>query len=82
MRPRAGQFAFAQRQFRFGLDDGQRRLELVRGIGKETLAPLDHALEPRHVLVDGVDQRLGLHGQRGGVQRLEVVRAACAHRLR
>ncbi|MNS50838.1 hypothetical protein D3C72_834960 [compost metagenome] len=36
--------AFAQGQFGLRLDDRQRRLELVRGIGKEALARLHHAV--------------------------------------
>ena len=75
----AGQVGFAQRQFRLGLDDGQRGLELVRGVGEEALASLQHALQARHVLVHGSYQRAGLHGQRGIADGRQVVGAARGH---
>ncbi len=69
----------AQRQFRLRLDHGQRCFQLVRGIGEEALAGIEHAQQPRHVLVDGGDQRRDLRRQAVLRQRRERIRIARGH---
>ena len=39
------------------LDRGERRLQLVRGVGQELALVLDALAQPRHQVVDGRDER-------------------------
>ena len=47
----------AQTVFRLRTQHGQRRSDLVRGIGQKPPAGLQQAVQTRHVVVDGIDQR-------------------------
>ncbi len=72
--------ALAQGQLGLRLHDGQRRFQLVRSVGEEALARQQHAVHARHVLVDGLDQRLDLGGQGLLFQWRQVIGVARGHR--
>ena len=59
-----------------GLDRGQRRLELVRGVGDEVLPHPLQAAELGDVVEDQDGARRGVAGQRGAVHRQEPRLAA------
>jgi hypothetical protein len=72
---------FALGQFGLHAQPGQRRLELVRGVGQEALLRAQRGFQPRQQVVDGRHQRRHLLRNEGLFDRAQVVGLARADAL-
>ena len=71
----------AQDELGLGLDDRERRAELVRRVGDEPPLPGDRAPEPLHQVVDGGDERRDLRGRPLELDGREVVGGPARDRI-